>query len=270
VLLELVDRRVRHPQEVETIFDRPILAAIPQNRALRRDAMRLPTLDKEPFRMLQANLHYAGNGTPVRSVVVTSAGEGDGKSTVAWNIGVAGADVGARVLLIEADLRHPSFAARCGLEAERGLSDVLTGRCELADVAHESPIGERGHRRNGFTNAAATPTMHVVFAGPKPANPGGLLASRRMSKLLGEAERAYDLVVIDAPPTPVVADGIPLIKQVSGVVVVTRLGKNTREATERLRDQLRNLNASILGVVVNSIDVQDVYYPSAAYAKVEA
>jgi capsular exopolysaccharide synthesis family protein len=270
VLLELVDRRVRHPKEVETIFDRPILGAIPHKRALGRDGVRLPALHKEPFRMLQANLHYAGGEQPVRSVLVTSAGEGDGKSTVAWNIGVAGADAGARVLLIEADLRHPSFAARCGLDMEAGLSDVLSGRCEVADVVHETSIGERAHRENGFATPSATPTMDVLFAGRTPHNPGGLLASRRMSTLLGEAELAYDLVVMDTPPTPVVADAIPLIKQVTGVVVVTRLGKNTRDATTQLRDQLHNLNATILGVVVNSTDVQDVYYRVAPYAKAGA
>jgi capsular exopolysaccharide synthesis family protein len=265
VLLELVDRRVRHPKEVETIFDRPILGAIPHRRELGRDGVRLPALHKEPFRMLQANLHYAGGGQPVRSVLVTSAGEGDGKSTVAWNIGVAGADAGARVLLIEADLRHPSFAARCGWDVEEGLSDVLTGRCELAAVVHETSIGERGHGENGSASLTVTPTMDVLFAGRTAHNPGGLIASRRMSKLLGEAELAYDLVVIDTPPTPVVADAIPLIKQVSGVVVVTRLGKNTRDATARLRDQLHNLNASVLGVVLNSTEVRDGYYRASGY-----
>jgi capsular exopolysaccharide synthesis family protein len=266
VLLELVDRRVRHPKEVETIFERPILGAIPHKRALGRDGVRLPALHKEPFRMLQANLHYAGGEQEVRSVLVTSAGEGDGKSMVAWNIGVAGADAGARVLLIEADLRHPSFAALCGWDVEEGLSDVLSGRRELADVVRETSIGERAHRDNGFTTLTATPTMDVLFAGRTPHNPGGLLASRRMSTLLGKAELAYDLVVMDTPPTPVVADAIPLIKQVTGVVVVTRLGKNTRDATAQLRDQLHNLNATILGVVVNSTDVQDVYYRATAYA----
>ncbi|HEX8855428.1 MAG TPA: Wzz/FepE/Etk N-terminal domain-containing protein, partial [Thermoleophilaceae bacterium] len=236
VLLELVDRRVRHPKEVETIFERPIIGTIPQNPALRRDGLRLSPLYKEPFRMLQANLRYSNGDRPVRSVLVTSAGEGDGKSTVAWNIGAAGADVGVRVLLIEADLRHSSFAARCGLEVQAGLTDVLSGRCDLAEVVHESNIGERGRGRNGSGDSLTTPSMHIVFAGPPAPNPGGLLASRRMSKLLGEAELAYDLVVIDTPPTPVVSDAIPLIKQVSGVIVVTRLGKNTREATAQLRD----------------------------------
>jgi tyrosine-protein kinase len=266
VLLELVDRRLRHPKEVETIFERPILGSIPQNPALRRDGLRLSPLYKEPFRLLQANLRYSNGDKPVRSVLVTSAGEGDGKSTVAWNIGAAGADIGIRVLLIEADMRHSGFAARCGLDVQEGLTDVLSGRCELSDVVHESPIGERGRSRNGSQTGLATPTMHVLFAGPDAPNPGGLIASRRMSKLLGEAERAYDLVVIDTPPTPVVSDAIPLIKQVSGVIVVTRLGKNTREATAQLRDQLRNLNAPVLGVVVNSIEFQDVY-KTAGYVK---
>jgi tyrosine-protein kinase len=280
VVLELIDRSVRNPKEAETIFDRPILGTIPRSAALSgNNGLHLPAPDKESFRMLQANLLYFNGEKPVRSVLVTSAASGDGKSTVAWNVAAAGAEAGGKVLLMEADLRHPGFASRCGLKVDAGLSDVLLGHCELDDVVRETLIGEPGGlSTNGYVNGNGhsngngngngrrlTATMDVVFAGRTPSSPGALIASGRMSSLIREAEAIYDLVVIDTPPVTVVSDAIPLVNQVTGVIVVARLGKNTREATSRLRDHLRNLNASVLGVVVNSIDSPDPYYRSLSH-----
>jgi hypothetical protein len=102
--------------------------------------------------------------------------------------------------------------------------------------------------------------MDVVVSGPIPPNPTDLIESDRMHDIIKEAESEYDLVVIDTPPTSVVSDAIPLVKQVSGVIVVCRLGKTTRESATHLRNQLVNLEANTLGVVVNSIGRLGGYY----------
>jgi Mrp family chromosome partitioning ATPase len=95
--------------------------------------------------------------------------------------------------------------------------------------------------------------VHVLAAGPLPPNPHDLLESRRFEELLHAAEERYDLVVIDTPPASIVSDATPLTTRVSGVLVVARLGRTTRDSLTRLRDQLRNLRAPLIGVVANGV-----------------
>jgi Mrp family chromosome partitioning ATPase/uncharacterized protein involved in exopolysaccharide biosynthesis len=289
VLFEVLDPRLRHAGDVSTVFDWPVLGAIPRSEALASsdgDHLRLPVGDKESFGMLHANMSYYNADQPVRSVLVTSAMPGDGKSTVAWNIAVAGVNAGRSVLLIEADLRHPTFVERLGVPV--GLSEVLQGKRTLAETIYAVAIGDRttsnghdgasqngesangsggdnGARHNGVAhyNGSSRPELHVLAAGGPAPNPRALIASAVMLEVIREAEHAYDLVVIDTPPTSIVSDAIPLIKEVSGVLVVTRLRKNTRDAAVALRDQLHHLNARTLGIVVNSIEPEDGQYGSA-------
>ncbi len=249
LLLERLDRRIRDPKELEAIFDRPILGAIPESRSLvksGRSGGGLAVQEAEAFRMLRANLRYFNIDREVRSVLVTSAAPGDGKTTVSWNLASAAAGGGARVLVIEADLRHPRFAESVGLYPQSGLSTVLAGEAELDDAVQQVPVSEGA-------NGRSPRTIDVLFAGPLPPNPTDLLESERMHQVVDRAEAEYDFVVIDTPPTSVVSDAIPLVKRVGGVIVVGRLAKTTREAVTQLRDQLRNLDAPTLGVVVNAL-----------------
>lgn len=249
LLFERLDRRIRDPKEMEEIFDRPILGAIPESRELERSGAAQTALGPagaESFRMLRANLRYFNIDRDVQSVLVTSAAPGDGKTTVSWNIGATAAGAGGEILLIEADLRHPRLAGGLGLLGSPGLSTVLAGQADLADVVHEVPVRQHADGADGRT-------LDVVLAGPLPPNPSDLLESDRMRQVLAAAEARYDLVVVDTPPTSIVSDAIPLIEQVGGVIVVGRLAKTTREAATHLFNQLKNLDAPVLGVVVNGI-----------------
>ncbi len=249
LLFERLDRRIRDPKEVEEMFERPILAAIPESRTLSRLGLVqevLPPAETEAFRMLRANLRYFNVDRAVRSVLVTSAAPGDGKSTAAWNLASTAAGAGARVLLIEADLRHPGLADSLGLRGAPGLSTILSGQAALEDLLQQIPVQAKA-------NDLRAQTVDVLLAGPVPPNPAELLESNRMREVIAEAERSYDLLVIDTPPTSVVSDAIPLLSQVGGVIVIARLKKTTRDAAAHLRNQLRNLDARILGVVVNAV-----------------
>ena len=176
--------------------------------------------------MLRANLQYFNVDHAVRSVVVTSAAPGDGKSTVAWNLALAAASAGVRVLLIEADLRHPSLAASAEhLHPAPGLSTVLAGQTELVDAVQTISLDQSSDV------STAGRTLEVLAAGPIPPNPVDLIESQRMREVLRQTENAYALVVIDTSPTLLVPDAVPLLKEVSGVLVVTRLGKNTGAMT---------------------------------------
>jgi succinoglycan biosynthesis transport protein ExoP len=248
LLFERLDRRVRDPKEIEEIFGRPILGAIPNSRTLDRSGPAqeaLPAKEDEAFRMLRANLRYFNIDRGDESVLITSAAPGDGKSTVAWNLAAAAAGAGSRVLLIEADLRNPALATNLGLYGTPGLSTVLSGEADMADVVQQIPV-------QASANGRGARTVDVLLAGPLPPNPADLLESDRMSEVIRTGESKYDLLVIDTPPASVVSDAIPLVNQVGGVIVVSRLARTTREAATHLRNQLRNLDAPVLGVVVNA------------------
>ncbi len=247
---EQLDRRVRHSRELEDIFDLPVLASVPRSRALGKSDGRaldqLPPADAESFQMLRANLRFIHTDRELRSVVVTSPGVGDGKSTIAVNLAKADASVGKRVLLIEADMRRPKLGALIGIGDEAGLAAYLSNpSLELVDVARRVPVAHHG-------NGNASPlTMDVVVSGTVPPNPAELVNSDRMIELVERAERDYDLVVIDTSPAGLVADAIPLMSRATAVVIVGRVGRITSSEADNLRNQLQRIDAPTFGLVAN-------------------
>lgn len=248
LLLDRLDRRIRQPAEIQDIVKRPILGVIPQSRALPGEGANvnaLPPGEFEAFRIIRANLRYFDQSSEASSVLITSAEPGDGKTTVAWNLAAAAASAGASVALVEADLRRPVLQERLGVRSEAGLSRVLAGAAGLDSAAVQVPITETQGR--GDSRQA----VDVILAGPLPPNPTDLLDSERMEELLRRLEIRYDAVFIDTPPVSVVSDAIPLMTRVGGVLVVSRLNRTSRDALGRLVNQLENLKARTLGVVVN-------------------
>ena len=258
-LVERLDRRLKTPEELEDAMGVPILGQVPESLllALHGNALQDPTsAEAEAFRTIRANLRYfnAGHGD-VRTVLVTSISPEDGKSTVALSLASAAAGAGARTLLIEADLRNPSLARRVGFNANGGLSSVLIGDGTLYDMRQHVPLVHRAG--DGHVPGVG---VDVLLAGLIPPNPGGLIESTRMDYLLAEAERDYDLTIIDTPPIPLVSDAIPLIDRVQGVIVVGRLGNTDRDQARKLAEQLRKLEAPVLGVIANFAPPPDPEY----------
>jgi len=237
LLREQLDKRLKDLDDVAAVFDLPVLATIPESRIIARGqpgiALASAGSEGEAFLMLRTNLRYFNIDHEIRSLLVTSAAPQDGKTTVSWGLAVAEARAGKRVLFIEGDLRRPTLAPELGVSKVPGLSLVLSG----AFAAEEAV-----QKVNG---------VDVLVAGPLPPNPAELMESQRMRQLVHWGEKNYDRVVVDSPPAAVVADAIPLVSEVTGVVVVVRLGRSRRDASERLRDQLVNIDAPMLGVVVN-------------------
>jgi capsular exopolysaccharide synthesis family protein len=246
---EQLDRRVRHSKGLEDVFGLPVLANVPKSKVLGsqngKALDRLPPREAEAFQILRANLHYLNTDRDVSSVVVTSTGIGDGKSTVSLNLAKADAVVGKKVLLVEADVRRPHMAPTLGLGHSEGLTAFLSDRSmPLADVTNSVPVGTN----NG---QGAMNTMDVVVAGPVPDNPSGLIDSDRMRDLIRQAEEKYDLVVIDTAPASMVADAIPLMSEASAVVIVSKVGRVTSGEADSLRGQLERINAPAFGLVAN-------------------
>jgi polysaccharide biosynthesis transport protein len=252
-----LDRRIRDPQELESVFERPIIGRIPKSRALakrRRGADALPPAEAEAFHNLRANLLYFGADHRPRSILVTSAEPREGKTTIAWNLARAASSPGSRVILIEGDLRRPTLGRSLGAGDGQGLAEFLEGEASLADVVREVAVASR---KNGSDDPR---TVSVILAGSPPENPLDLFDSERMRELLTTLSETYDLVVIDTPPTSTTADAIPLLSQVGGVIVVGRLAKSGYESASELSELLTRLHAPTFGVVVNSAAPRSYYY----------
>lgn len=249
-LRDRLDLRVRDPRFFEQAVGRPILARIPRSRALHRPpGSVLPAVEEQAFYNLRANLDWAMNGNR-RSIMVTSAEAGEGKTTVAWNLACAVARTPMQVLLIEGDLRRPALSSRLGAAEAQGLTEVLSGRAEASQVIRQVPLPH-----STPTDSARAPMVDVLFAGAAVSDPTALFQSQAMTTILEELVARYDLVVIDTPPTSIASDVVPLVSQVGGVLVITRLAKSRSSSIVEFSDLMRRLHAPTLGVVVNSSEL---------------
>jgi succinoglycan biosynthesis transport protein ExoP len=262
-LLEQIDTRIKDDGMIEQIYDLPILARVPQVpdfEPTAGDPTKLPVPLSESFQMLNANLRYFNFHRKLDSILVTSTAPQEGKSSVAWGLAVTAAGSGKPVLLIEGDLRQPTLSKRLQKVPKSGLSLILAGIDSLEGALVSVPVG-----------AGSTPDLHVLPAGPIPPNATALLESPVMAALLEEARAQYDFVIIDAPPI-IVADSIPLMSQVSGVVIVSRLKTTRIEAAEEMRELLTHVGATPLGIVVNGSEIprEGYYMPHSGVARASA
>lgn len=238
VLRHVLDNRVRNEADVERISSAPVVGGIAfdpkaQSRPLIVQAdPRSPRA--ESFRTLRTNLQFLDLGGRARTFVMTSSVQSEGKSTTVANLAIALDSAGARVIVIDADLRRPKLGQYMGLDDAAGLTDLLIGRAELVDVAQ--PWG-RGQ-------------LHVLPAGQIPPNPSELLGSRAMADLIRELETRFDYVLFDAPPLLPVTDAAILSKSASGAIVVVSAGKTHKNQLAGAVSALESVGAPIAGFVM--------------------
>jgi capsular exopolysaccharide synthesis family protein len=237
---------------IGTIPDSKALALPSNGRELPSDRSKnaLPVPEAEAFRMLRARLRYFNVDREIRSVAITSAAPGDGKSTVAYHLAATAASAGSRTLLLEADLHQNVVARNLSLSPIPGLSEVLTGQSTLEEAVQEVEVGDKS---NG---GLSTRRLGVIVAGASPPNSGELMESDEFAELIDRLSAQNDLVVIDTPPATIMADAIPIMKIVGGVIVIGGVGKTTRDDAIELRDQLQSLGVTTLGVVANRVNAK--------------
>ncbi len=247
IALEGLDKKVRRPKDAEALFGLPLLATVHRSKPLarwHRSGKALGPVDAEAFHRLRANLRH-GSQQSAHSVLVTSALPASGKTTVAVHLAESVALAGARTLLIEADTRAPRLARLLEVTPDQGLNAALSSPRDvvLSNFVTQVPAQS--------SDARTDVEFDALLADPEaPAQPD-LLDSSRMRGLLQTAHESYDFIVIDAPPAGVVADAVPLLHQVEGVIIVTRLGRETRGGIERLRGEMEKLNVIPRGIVAN-------------------
>jgi len=236
VLIESGDRRLRTPEDLEKVTDLPLLAAT-ESSAFSRD-LTTSKEDHEAFQMLRTALLYFNVDRHLDSVVITSAGEKEGKTTVATRLALASAGAGMNVVLIDADLRRAQVSARLGINTTEGLGAVIAGTLPLTDALVDYRVDEPGAGR-----------LRILPAGPPPPNPSALMSSQGMQRILRELESQSDLVIIDTPAALAVSDPLPLMRSVSGIVVVARMNQSTRQTIRRLKGIIESVRGNLLGVV---------------------
>ena len=173
-----------------------------------------------------------------RTILITSPSEGEGKTTVAINLGAVISQNGSRVLLVEADMRRPGVSQRLGSDEKAGLSDLLRGSTERLQ---RTPFPE-------------LPLLDVLPSGPVPLFPSELLGSSRLRALVEQWSREYDFILFDSPPTLVVTDATSLSKVVDSTLLIARYSQTTRTNLQRAYKMLHGHTAGHVSVLVNGVD----------------
>lgn len=202
----------------------------------------------EAYKILRSNIQFCGKD--VKVIAVTSCTPNEGKTSVTFNLARSLADLGKKVLYIDADLRKSVVVGRYKVEGEiRGLTHFLAGQEPFNNVVYETNINK----------------LHMVFAGPVPPNPAELLSNRYFRKLLPPLKEVYDYVIIDTPPLGSVIDGAIIARECDGVAMVIESDRISYKFAQKVLDQLKKADCKILGVILNKVNIKDKGYYSKYY-----
>src|SRR6056297_1817578 len=272
LVLEFFDSSIRRTEDLEALTGRPVLGLVPMVKAKQMRAenpnMQLPdravghysarhpkSSVSEAFRSLRTSLMFSTPEGMPKTILITSPGPGDGKTTTAINLATVMAQNGSRVLMIDADLRKPRLHRDFGKPQSPGLTNRIAGR-----------------QSNGDESSAIVATdVHGLFmmpSGNQAPNPAELLSSERMTKIIAMNSRAFDHVIIDSAPILGLADAMILSRLVDGVIVVTSAGATGKDNIKASMRRLAQVRAPILGVVLNAVDLDSpdyAYYSSYYY-----
>jgi succinoglycan biosynthesis transport protein ExoP len=243
ILREMTDDTIKSSEEVEGLLGAKVIGYIMEMKNKRNGegifvkiAPRSPVA--EAFRVLRANLEFSGREKPVKTIVVTSGGPADGKTTVIVNLATILSQSGKKVILVDADLRRPSVHRYVGISNAAGLSDLINGK--------------KANVEDYVQKLEKIPNLSVLPSGALPSNPTDLLGSQKMKDLLSTLSNAYDYVVIDSSPM-MVADPQVLLSQADAALLVLVPGQTRKEVVRAVREQIQHTGAPLLGVVFNRL-----------------
>ena len=249
--VEYFDNTLKDSFEIEKTLKLPTLGIIPHHRlaeSIKRPMLihsRTRGVVAEAFRSIGTFILLSSSAKPPKSILVTSPGEHEGKTTVSLNTAMALAESLGNGLIIDADLRKPKLHHSFGVDNSVGLSTYLSGNMELED---------------GLIKKTSTNGLSILTSGPLPPNPSELIVSRRMKDLLDSIYGLFDFIVIDSVPVMGMPDSIYLSSIVDGSVVVIRAGETSKNALSETKRIFRNVNSKILGVVLNGMKENDMKY----------
>jgi capsular exopolysaccharide synthesis family protein len=256
VLRDLLDTTVKTPEALQQLTGAPVIGSLPYDAGVKSGPLNVTgaghSARAEALRQLRTNLQYVDVDKPVKTLVVTSAMPGEGKSSTACGLAMLCAENGKRVLIMDADLRRPRVADYLGLEGGVGLTTVLAGQASLDDVLQ--PYGEH---------------LSVLPSGFLPPNPSELLGSHHMAELLSTLRERFEMVVVDCPPLLPVTDAAVVAAQADGAVLLARTGETTSAQITTAVKALQAVDARLLGCVLNMLAAKgtDAYYYYNEYSR---
>ncbi len=278
LFLEYLDDTIRSTEEIETLLGLPALAAIPRIDSIPKRKLLLvgsgdeeeskagnPTSEllihkdsrsslAEAYRQLRTSILLSTAGHAPKSLLITSSLPSEGKTTTAINTAISLAQTGAKVLIIDADMRRPRLHSIFNISNAEGLSTLLASELEDANIDDTVNYDEEAR-------------LHLLPSGPVPPNPAELIGSEQMATLLKNLQGKFTHVVVDSPPIASFTDGVLIASMVDGVILVVNSGKSSRQVVRRSRQLLLDIGAKIFGVVLNNVDLrsQDNYYYYQSY-----
>lgn len=261
---DALDRRVHSAHDVHDELGRPVLGRVSETAfgyhgLFQRGGPLMRPEDFEAFRVLRTNFAYLTEGGP-RTVLITSANPEEGKTTVSMGLASAAAVAGQSVLLVETDLRRPSFARRFGVKAAPGLTDYLQGNAAPGDLLQVVGLADPptapvpvGAPPRSLVQTRESHRLVVITAGRAVSTPAELLGGERFQEFLDKVSRAYDLVVLDSSPMLAVADPMVISTTVDAVLVCVRANTTTREHVRAAREALAHLPEPSTGAIVTGL-----------------
>jgi polysaccharide biosynthesis transport protein len=270
LILEYLDDTIRSVEEIESVLQLPALAAIPTIDSMPKRKLLLVGANEEmeersnselliysdprsglseAYRQLRTSILLSTAGHAPKSLLITSSLPSEGKTTTATNTAISLAQTGAKVLIVDADMRRPRLHSVFNIPNGEGLSTLLSSESTDADITRvvQTDDGTK---------------MHLLPSGPIPPNPAELIGSDQMANLLKRLQKHYTHVVIDSPPITSFTDGVLIASMVDGVILVVHSGKSSRQVVKRAKQLLQDVGARILGVVLNNVNLrsQDNYH----------
>ena len=250
LLRDLLDTTIKSEKDCAEVTDATVIGGIGFDPEAAKNPLIVEVGPHSPraeaFRTLRTNLQFVDAANHPRSIVFTSSVPTEGKTTTTANLAITMAAAGARICVVEGDLRRPRLLEYMGMDGSVGLTNVLIGQADLGDVLQQF----------------ADSSLYVLGAGAIPPNPSELLGSASMMATLKELESRFDVVIIDTPPLLPVTDAAVLSTIAGGTVVIVGAGRVNRDHLSRSLQSLETVQARVLGLVLNMIPTQgpDGYY----------
>jgi len=262
-LLDYLDRTIKTAEDVERLVGAPLLGIIPVVNEVQAGDDAKATKDRDLYvfhnptsraaeccRSIRTNILFSSADKPMKTITVSSPRPREGKTTTTIYMGTIMAQSGQRVLLVDTDLRRPRLHKSLGVSRQRGLTNLILGDAAYDDVIKTTDI----------------PNLYVLPCGPQPPNPAELLLSNRFKQVLAELEARFDRILLDSPPVLAVTDAVVLARLSSGVMLIAQAGKTLLDDVGHSARQFRDIDAPILGVILNDMDISDRRYGGYYYA----
>ena len=244
--IEYLDTSVKTMDDVETILGVPVLAIVPKNiKLLHKQPTDVP--DAEAYRILRTNIEFNRKSADANTISMVSGGPGEGKSTTLCNLAFTCAQGGYSVLIVDADLRRPTQHKLFEVNNSVGLTNYLTTNIQLEEVILSTPVEN----------------LSLMPSGILPSDAVGILNSQRMSDMIAELKTRYDIIFFDSPPILGVSDGAVLASEVDQSIIIVQHRRFPRAMLLRVKQAIQNVGGTVLGVVLNNVDLR--HDPNYAY-----